>query len=1107
MSTTPSSDLMMTDWLRALWLRERRTVIQSGSHVKKGRARSHARGTVRRWRRELSLGDQAEYERWLELNGWEDGLLRDSLQFRLRDADQLLERPAWLQMLEAAFGPESAWQDSDSPWGSVRLPAERRVFLALADPLVRHAVEQLREAVAGLGAGLPADPSTVHELFLPALASQLESCLGRTLTLELHVARLRGQLRGGTPEQRFESFATLLRDPEYVRGLLREYPVLARQLAECAAQWVAYTFEFLTHLTNDWVDIRETFAGGEDPGRLTAVAGGAGDAHRGGRSVQVVSFEAGLRLVYKPRPMDVDVHFHELIAWLNSRGFEPALRTPTILSRRGYGWSEFVASAECESPEEIERFYERQGGLLALLYAVEATDFHKENLVAAGEYPILVDLEALFHHRPPPPDIDTGSRALALERMHHSVLRVGLLPERRGGDSPMAKLDVSGLGGEDGQLSPFPVFQIEDAGTDHMRVVRRHVPLSGGRNRPMLNGKSVNAYEYREAIVRGFSRAHALVRRHRHELVAKGGLLDRFAEDEVRVVLRATRVYGRVRMEASHPSLLRDAADHDCLLYRLGRAGVRRPYLQQVLQHEIADLQDGSIPIFTSRPASRDLWTSRGVRVANFFERPSLENARERIMSLDDGDLARQVWFIRASLATISVVPHEGDRSASPPHETHHANEDAGDPAMLVRVAASIGDRLHEMAFRDAGGVSWVGIELRGDHWTLQPVGSDLYSGTAGIALFLAYLGCITGEARHTELALELAAQASQDLARDSTDAGFAHIGAFSGWSGWMYTLVHLAHLSGDRSHLATAHAIRTRVAAKIDGDQDLDVISGAAGLLAALAALHAADPAPAIVGDIVLCADHLVARAMPAKGGMAWKTPMPTKAPLTGFSHGASGIAWALLKAAALTGERRYVEVAQAAMAYERAVFLPELGNWPDYREPPSGTAATMWCHGAPGIGLARLYALDNLDDAMLRADLECALETTRSGGFGHNHCLCHGDLGNVQLLHDAGRILGRADLEERAVRIGDRTARTILQAGPVCGTPAGIEVPGLMCGIAGIGLGLLRLAHPDRVPSVLTLDAPPAIRRSVVDAPVGSADRSRRSPASRRKKVVARR
>ena len=47
------------------------------------------------------------------------------------------------------------------------------------------------------------------------------------------------------------------------------------------------------------------------------------------------------------------------------------------------------AAQACTAPEEIQRFYERQGGYLALLYVLQATDFHFENLIAAGEHPVL----------------------------------------------------------------------------------------------------------------------------------------------------------------------------------------------------------------------------------------------------------------------------------------------------------------------------------------------------------------------------------------------------------------------------------------------------------------------------------------------------------------------------------------------------------------------------------------------------------------------------------------------------------------------------------------------------------------------------------------------
>jgi lantibiotic modifying enzyme len=49
-----------------------------------------------------------------------------------------------------------------------------------------------------------------------------------------------------------------------------------------------------------------------------------------------------------------------------------------------------------------------------------------------------------------------------------------------------------------------------------------------------------------------------------------------------------------------------------------------------------------------------------------------------------------------------------------------------------------------------------------------------------------------------------------------------------------------------------------------------------------------------------------------------------------------------------------------------------------------------------------------------------------------------------------------------------------SIARRGWLCANPLGVESPGLMTGLAGIGYELLRLAAPTRVPSVLAL-APP--------------------------------
>jgi lantibiotic modifying enzyme len=62
-----------------------------------------------------------------------------------------------------------------------------------------------------------------------------------------------------------------------------------------------------------------------------------------------------------------------------------------------------------------------------------------------------------------------------------------------------------------------------------------------------------------------------------------------------------------------------------------------------------------------------------------------------------------------------------------------------------------------------------------------------------------------------------------------------------------------------------------------------------------------------------------------------------------------------------------------------------------------------------------------------------------------------------------------------EELARLSGAILDSIQHNGWLCGLPLSVQSPGLMTGLAGIGYGLLRLAEPDRVPSVLLL-APPA-------------------------------
>src|SRR5262249_3304881 len=145
--------------------------------------------------------------------------------------------------------------------------------------------------------------------------------------------------------------------------------------------------------------------------------------------------------------------------------------------------------------------------------------------------------------------------------------------------------------------------------------------------------------------------------------------------------------------------------------------------------------------------------------------------------------------------------------------------------------------------------------------------------------------------------------------------------------------LSHLAALWQQPELLAEADALVGRLPDLIERDEVLDVIGGAAGCLGALLALDRYAPSAAALAAAVECGDRLLAPGQPQGPGQAWLTLIAAAKPLTGFAHGAAGMAWALLELTARTGEERFRATARAALTYERGRYCAAARNWPDLR------------------------------------------------------------------------------------------------------------------------------------------------------------------------------
>jgi type 2 lantibiotic biosynthesis protein LanM len=1046
-------------WYRALTLAER---AGTADHAMSGFDATEAQRRLQEWRLQLPFEGQNIFAERLA----QDSLLEETLLSLLGESPEALaarqkETPPWLTTLLSSLDDPTLWETILWPEAAAEIP--NLGFLAAATPMINHARRRLRAGIDTLQKqteALPFDPETVEVLLLPDLARRLAPMLSRTMVLELHVARMQGFLNGNTGEERFTSFVQRLQQPEVAISLWGEYPVLARQVMVGVDQWASASFDFLQHLCSDWQAIRSTFFSSIDQGLLVSAEVGAGDRHRDGRSVIIVTFSHGDKLVYKPHSLAVDLAFQALVSQLNTWGAKPAFRALRILERDDYGWVEFVKAAPCSTKRSLSHFYKRMGGYLALLYALEAGDFHHENLIAAGEHPVLIDLEALFQ-----PQVEIGESVdPATDLLNDSVMRIGLLPERTWGAGKNVGIDISGLGGAPGQLTPFKLGRWEESGNDSMYLVRRQIPLGATENQPTLKGEAVDPTDYADALVAGFTHLYHLLLRHRDELLAPSGPLSSFAKVEVRVILRSTHQYGLLLNESFHPDLLRDALDRDRLFDKLWIGAADAPYLQRALPIERVAMQRGDIPHFVTRPDSQDLWADNGICLPDLLGEAGMARVRHRLTRMTEADLQQQLGFIRAALTTLGKT----ELSKTARTSLHAAHEPASRD-QLRAMAHMLGDRLVEQAVLVGDEAGWLGFSQAADgQLTFSPLGLDLYDGLPGVALYLAYLGKVTGDENYRALA-QATLRTIQHRLADAPNQ-ITGIGAFEDRSGLIYTFTHLGVLWSDPALLTQAQAMAGSLANRIVEDRSFDIMSGAAGCIGALLALHQVTGDATTLALAIRCGDHLLQYAQPQEIGVAWFTLEDLEKPLTGFAHGAAGIAWACGQLAAATGEERFLPTMQAALAYERSLFDEELGNWPDLRPYTPTASVIAWCHGAAGIGLSRL----SQPDTVARAEVEIAVRTTLDGGLGGNHSLCHGDLGNLDFLQAAAGFLQDQDLSMLVARLASGLIADIERRGPLCGLPLQAETPALMTGLAGIGYGLLRLADPEVVPCLLLL-APP--------------------------------
>ncbi|MGM1058485.1 type 2 lanthipeptide synthetase LanM family protein [Saccharothrix sp. Mg75] len=838
----------------------------------------------------------------------------------------------------------------------------RAAFTRVLRPFTDDAVARITE-----GSGAAAPPGVLASTGT-ALGDRLVDIAARTLVTELRRSRA-GDERSARPWTGLPGFTRHLSSPAGLAELVTTYPVLARLLAQACDRTAVATLDLLDRLAADRALVVDSLLGGTDPGPVAALV--PGDRHGGAPPPVLVRFADGNRVVYHSHDVLAQVRVGEFVGLLAGVVPDFRVRAARALPRPGYGWSEFVAGNGVPDASAAGRFHRGQGALLALLHLLRATGLHHTNVVADGDTPVLVDVQALFDPDvAPSPDHDPAEEALRA-----SVHRIGL--------------------------------------------------LTGPAGRPSTPG------DHRSALLTGFRQAYDAITAYRGTFAEA---IAACADIDVRVLARPVAHYRAVLDETTRPEVLRDALDRDRVLSALvaDRTGIPA----QLADHEVTALRNGEVPVFTASAGRGRLRAPSGAPLPVPLPRSGVAASIDTLSGLDEVDRANQEWIISAALATrhrVTAHPTAAPIAAPRVGPVVH-------PDQLIAATCAVADRLVVRAF---GGdrVNWLGVEAVADRrWSLSPLGVSLGNGSLGVAVFLAQLAAVTGVARYADQAVRAVAGTTGMVDAfagrpDLVDA--VGWGGLAGLGGVAYGLGRLSLLLDDRALRHRAARLVALADGSVPAVTEPGWVGGLAGCLAAMTAVQV-DLGLDGAGEVARgCADRLT-RLVDRPDRDRARLPVA-------FADGLAGIGWALATLGPETahrdaGSRLGARVAEDVAA--RGAPVPD-----------------AWCRG--GAGVALVGAGTAFADGPVRRDLS----------------LCHGEMGVLEVLGLLSGSRARHDPTADALRRRTGQVLDVLRRyGPACGVPGTTTTPGLLTGLAGIGYGLLRLAAPRRVPSILLL-SPAAI------------------------------